>query len=97
MTAAEVVKKLDAAGIANARINTPDEVWEHPQLKARRRWREVDTPAGTIAALLPPVTMADFEPRFDAVPAVGQHTDAVLAGLGFGEDEIRSLHAGGAV
>ena len=97
MTAAEVVKKLDAAGIANARINTPEEVWAHPQLQARKRWREVETPAGTIPALLPPVTMPDFEPRFDAVPAVGQHTDNVLAGLGFSDQEISALHDGGAV
>jgi crotonobetainyl-CoA:carnitine CoA-transferase CaiB-like acyl-CoA transferase len=97
MTAAEVVKKLDAAGIANARINTPDEVWDHPQLKARQRWRSVQTPAGTIPALLPPVTMAGFEPRFDAVPAVGEHTDQVLAGLGFSAEAISALHADGAV
>jgi itaconate CoA-transferase len=97
MTAAVVVAKLDAAGIANARINTPEELWDHPQLKARDRWREVETPAGAIPALLPPVTMPGFEPRFDAVPAVGEHTDGVLAGLGFSKEEISALHDGGAV
>ena len=97
MTAAGVVAKLDAAGIANARINTPGEVWDHPQLKARRRWREVQTPAGAIPALLPPVTMPEFEARLDPVPAVGEHTDKVLAGLGYSGEEIGALHAGGAV
>ena len=97
MTAAEVVAKLDAADIANARINTPEEVWEHPQLKARERWRSVKTPKGEIPALLPPVTMAGFEPRFDAVPAVGEHTDSVLAGLGYSAVEIAQLRAGGAI
>lgn len=97
MTAHGLVAKLDAAGIANARINAPDEVWDHPQLKARDRWRQVQTPAGTIPALLPPVTLSGVEPRFDAVPAVGEHTDRVLAGLGFSSDDIAALHAGGAV
>jgi itaconate CoA-transferase len=97
MTAAEVVAKLDAAGIANARINTPEEVWDHPQLKARRRWRKVATPAGAIPALLPPVTMPEFEARLDPVPALGEHTDKVLAGLGYTAAEIGQLHAGGAI
>ena len=97
MTAAGVVAKLDAAGIANARINTPEEVWAHPQLKARDRWREVQTPAGAVPALLPPVGLTDFEARFDAVPALGQHTDAVLAGLGYSPADIGALRAGGAV
>ncbi len=97
MTAADVAARLDAAGIANARINTPEEVWDHPQLQARKRWREVQTPAGAIPALLPPVTMPGFEPRFDPVPAIGEHTDTVLAGLGYSNEEISALHAGGAV
>ena len=97
MTAEQVVAKLDAAGIANARMNTPDEVWDHAQLKARNRWREVDTPQGRIAALLPPVTSSDYEARMDAVPAVGEHTDAVLRGIGYGDTEIATLRANGVV
>ena len=54
------------------------EVWEHPQLKARERWREVGSPAGPLPALLPPGSWDDG-PRMDAVPALGQHTDAILA------------------
>jgi itaconate CoA-transferase len=93
MTAEQVVAKLDAAGIANARMNAPEEVWDHAQLKARKRWREVDTPAGRIAALLPPVTNADFEVRMDAVPAVGEHTDRVLRDIGYSDAEIAALRA----
>jgi itaconate CoA-transferase len=97
MKADAVVAKLEAAGIANARINTPDEVWEHPQFKARDRWREVQTPAGTIPALLPAAGVSGFEPRMDPVPGIGQHTDAILAELGIGDTEIESLRASGAV
>ncbi len=97
MTAEQVVAKLDAAGIANARINTPEEVWQHPQLKARGRWREVGSPVGPLPALLPPATMPDFEARFEPVPAVGEHTDRILAGVGYSAAEIAELHAGGAV
>ncbi len=93
MTAEQVVAKLDEAGIANARMNTPEEVWDHAQLKARNRWREVDTPAGRIPALLPPVTHADFEVRMDKVPAVGEHTDLVLRDIGYSDAEIAQLRA----
>jgi itaconate CoA-transferase len=97
MTAEQVVARLDAADIANARLNTPIEVWKHEQLKARGRWREVDTPAGRIAALLPPVTTAGYEVRMDAVPAVGEHTDMVLRDIGYSDAEISTLRANGVV
>jgi crotonobetainyl-CoA:carnitine CoA-transferase CaiB-like acyl-CoA transferase len=91
-----VVERLEAAQIANARVNTMHEVWAHPQLKARERWREVGSPAGMLPAMLPPGTW-DEGPRMDPVPALGEHTDAILAELGLGAAEIRSLHQGGAV
>jgi itaconate CoA-transferase len=97
MTAAQVVEKLDAADIANARINTPQEVWEHPQLKARDRWREAGSPVGPLPTLLPPVTMSGFEARLDPIPAIGEHTDSVLAGLGYGAGEIAALRAANTV
>jgi itaconate CoA-transferase len=97
MTAEQVVAKLDAADIANARINTPEEVWAHPQLKARKRWREVGSPVGPVPVLLPPVTMPDFEARLDPIPAIGEHTDTILAGIGYSAAEIAQLHATAAV
>jgi itaconate CoA-transferase len=79
MTPDEAVALLDAAGIASARLRTPAEFAAHPQLAARDRWREVDTPAGPVRALLPPVTGPGREAAMGAVPALGQHTESVLA------------------
>lgn len=79
LTPDEVVTRLEAAGIASARLRTPAEFAAHPQLAARDRWREVDTPAGPVRALLPPVTVPGREAAMGAVPAPGQHTEAVLA------------------
>jgi itaconate CoA-transferase len=96
LTADQVVARLDEAQIANARINDMREVWEHPQLKARRRWVQVDTPAGPVPALLPPGAADVDAVRMDAVPALGQHTEAILAGLGYGAadiDRLRRLQA----
>jgi crotonobetainyl-CoA:carnitine CoA-transferase CaiB-like acyl-CoA transferase len=96
-TSAEVVARLDAADIANARLNTPDQVWDHPQLQARKRWREVETPAGLIPALLPAATFEGFEARMDPVPGVGQHTEAILSELGYDTAKLEKLKAEGAV
>jgi crotonobetainyl-CoA:carnitine CoA-transferase CaiB-like acyl-CoA transferase len=79
MTPDEVVARLDAAGIASARLRTPAEFAAHPQLAARDRWREADTPGGPVRTLLPPVTVPGREATMGAVPALGQHTEAVLA------------------
>jgi crotonobetainyl-CoA:carnitine CoA-transferase CaiB-like acyl-CoA transferase len=93
LTAEEVVAKLDDAQIANAQMRDMHDVWKHPQLAARGRWREVDTPAGRVPALLPPGSWEDEAPRMDAVPALGQHTDTILAGLGYSPDRIANLRA----
>ncbi|OGA52980.1 MAG: CoA-transferase [Betaproteobacteria bacterium RIFCSPLOWO2_12_FULL_62_13] len=97
MTAEQVVARLDAAGIANARMNTPEEVWNHAQLKARNRWREVDSPAGMIPAPLPPVTFDGFEARMGPVPAIGEHTGKLLVELGYVPAEISALKDSGAI
>jgi len=96
-SAEQVVVRLDDAGIANARMNTMDEVWAHPQLQARGRWTEVDTPAGSIPALLPPGLSREDDPRIDPVPALGAHTDAILAELGYARKEIDRLRNEGAL
>jgi crotonobetainyl-CoA:carnitine CoA-transferase CaiB-like acyl-CoA transferase len=96
LTVAQVVERLENAQIANAQVNTMAEVWAHPQLKARGRWTEVGSPQGPLPAMLPPGTW-DTGPRMDPVPALGQHTDAILAELGYGAAEIAALHAAEAV
>ena len=93
LTAAQVVERLDAAGIANARVNDMADLWAHPQLKARGRWRSVATPAGEVPALLPPGVNSAFDYRMDAVPAVGQHNAAILAELGWTAEQIDALQA----
>ena len=97
LNTAEVVARLDEAQIANARMNTMAEVWAHPQLNARGRWKSVDSPAGAIAALLPPGRNNAFDYRMDAIPAVGQHTEAILRELGQDTEAIARLREAGAV
>ena len=97
LSTAQVLAKLDEAQIANARMNSMAEVWAHPQLEARDRWRSVKTSAGTIPALLPPGRVSTFDYRMDAVPAVGQHTQAILRELGHGESSIAALQQTGAI
>ena len=97
MSAAELVERLDAASIANARMNEMDEVWAHAQLSARKRWTEMGSPVGPIPVLRPPATHSDFEPEIGAVPAVGEHTATILAELGFAAHEIERLRAARAV
>ena len=97
LTAAEVVTRLEAAQIANAQVNTMAEVWAHPQLKARERWTEVETSVGTVPALLPPGSWSKGAPRMDAVPALGQHTEAILTHLGYSAEQVQALRSEGAV
>ncbi|WP_164419653.1 CaiB/BaiF CoA transferase family protein [Streptomyces salinarius] len=96
LTADEAIGLLDAVPVANARVNTLAEVWEHPQLAARGRLHEVPTPAGPVPALAPPGP-TDGAPRMEAVPALGEHTRAVLGGLGLSQEEIDALVADGVV
>lgn len=97
LTSAQVVATLDKAGIATANVNTVDQLWTHPQLAARDRWREIDSPAGAIPALLPPGRNDAYDYRMDAVPGVGQHTDSILDELGYTGSEIRDLREQGAI
>lgn len=91
LTSEEVISRLDNAQIANARMNDMPDVWSHPQLKERNRWVSIDSPAGVIPALLPPGVSTASDVRLDAVPALGQHTEALLNELGFPADTIREL------
>jgi itaconate CoA-transferase len=90
LTAAEIIARLEAAKIANARQNTVQEFVEHPQMKARGRWSSVSTSVGPLPALFPPVTMENVETVMNEVPALGQQTDAILGELAFDRETIAS-------
>ena len=92
---AEIQRVADTAGIGNSRYNTPSDVIAHPHLAARDRWRQLDTPNGSVPALLPPPVISGYEPPMGAVPALGQHTESVLSELGLDEEEIRALWTNG--
>lgn len=85
LSAEEVISRLDSAGVANAKVNDMAGVWEHPQLKARNRWTEVDTPVGPIPALLPPGIANASQVRLGEVPTVGQHNRTILEELGISD------------
>ncbi|MGQ7938378.1 CaiB/BaiF CoA transferase family protein [Paraburkholderia sp. D1E] len=91
LTSEDVISRLDNAQIANARMNDMHDVWSHPQLKERNRWVSIDSPAGAIPALLPPGASTASDVRLDAVPALGQHTEALLNELGLSTHAIREL------
>jgi len=97
LSAGEVTRRLEAADIANARLNGMQDFWDHPQLAARGRWTKVGSPGGVIDALKPPFNLSEFEPRMDAVPALGEHTHALLAELGYEDAAIEKLGAEGVV
>ncbi|MBC7273046.1 CaiB/BaiF CoA transferase family protein [Streptomyces albogriseolus] len=92
---AELEARLAAAGVPAAQVNDMAGLVAHPQLSARDRWRQVDTPAGPIAGVLPPVSFRDVELPMGPVPALGAHTDAVLAELGVDAARIDRLAAAG--
>ncbi len=97
LSISEAIKLLTEAGIACARVNTVEQVVNHPQLVERNRWRTVDSPVGQIPTLLPPVLSSAWEPALGAVPALGEHTDAILAELGRDAGQIAALRAAEAV
>jgi itaconate CoA-transferase len=97
LTAAQVVERLEAADIANARLNTLEEFWRHPQLEARRRWATVGSPAGDLAMLKPPFNLEGVDARMDPIPGVGEHTTRILGELGFTSSEVERLRREGAV
>ena len=88
LPASDVVARLKAARIAHARVNSVAEYLEHPQLAERDVWREIGSPAGVLRAMIPPVRMAGVAPALGPVPALGQHTDAILRELGVNGDTI---------
>jgi len=97
LTRAEAIKRLEDAGIATASLNTVHDLLDHPQLAERDRWREITTPVGRLAALLPPATFAGTEPRMGPVPDLGQHTEPILRSLGYDDQRITALRDEGVI
>ena len=97
LKAVEIIARLETADIANARLNDMSQFWRHPQLEARGRWAKVGSPSGELDMLKPPFNLSGFEPRMDPVPALGEHTRAILGELGYAEREINDLTGSGAV
>lgn len=91
--AEELLEELETAGIACAGVNDVAAFLDHPVLAARDRWREVAVPGATVQALLPPADLAGLPPRMDPVPAVGEHTEAILTELGHSPADIDALRA----
>jgi formyl-CoA transferase len=94
---AEVNRRLEAADIPFGDLNTIAQFLEHPQLAARDRWRTVDSPAGPLQALLPPISLENTELVMGDIPAVGAQTDAILSAIGYTSDDIARLHGAGIV
>jgi itaconate CoA-transferase len=97
LTADQILERLEAADIANARLNDMEQFWRHPQLAARGRWAKVGSSAGDVDALKPPFNLSGFEPRMDAIPALGEHSRKVLSELGYSEREVEALAASGVI
>ncbi len=97
MTTTEILERLESARIANARLRTVQQLADHPQLAARERWRNIDTPAGSVRATLPPALIDGVVPVMDPVPALGAHTNAILQELGFDSATIDQWHDDGTV
>ena len=97
LTSAQLIARLDKAQIANAHLNDMEGLWKHEQLKARDRFTQVATPNGPIAALLPPGLNDSYDYRMDPIPAVGEHTDAILRELGLEDSAIANMRASGAI
>jgi itaconate CoA-transferase len=97
LPAADVIARLESGGIANARMNTVEEFLEHPQLAARDRWRSVGSPVGPIRAVVPPFNIEGLEIAMGPIPAVGEHTDAILGELGFSAGTVNAWRRAGIV
>lgn len=97
LDAGQVVARLDEARIGNAFVNDMQGLWQHPQLQARERWVAVGSPVGALPMLRPPAPNSSFEPRLDPIPALGEHTDAILAELGCTPQDIGAMRARGAI
>jgi itaconate CoA-transferase len=96
-SSSEAIERLEEAKIANARMRTVRDLLEHPQLEARDRWREVGSPVGPLRALLPPATIDNIEPLMAPIPSLSEHTEKILAELGYDDDTVATLRQAAAI
>jgi crotonobetainyl-CoA:carnitine CoA-transferase CaiB-like acyl-CoA transferase len=97
LTAEEVLDRLERAEIANARVGSVAEFVAHPQLHTRGRWRSIDSPAGPLEALVPPLQMSGVDPVMGAVPSLGEHSEPILEELGFDAGTVASWRRQGVI
>lgn len=97
LSRAQAIERLEAANIANASVSTMQDVWNHPQLAQRQRWRQVDSAVGPLPALVPPATSSAFQARMDKIPALGENSATILASLGYSEEQISDLAQQGVI
>ncbi|HEV8064308.1 MAG TPA: CoA transferase, partial [Acidimicrobiales bacterium] len=97
ITSVELIERLDSANLASARFNGVQGLVDHPQLAARGRWREVESQVGLIRCLLPPINLGSHDPVMGPIPALGEHTDAVLRDFGLSSENIAALRQSGAI
>ena len=97
LSTSELIERLESARIAWARMNSIAGFLAHPQLTGRDRWRDIGSPAGPLRATIPPVRMDDVEPVMGDVPALGQHTDAILEELGVARQTVAAWRREGVV
>ncbi|QIL79957.1 CoA transferase [Diaphorobacter sp. HDW4A] len=97
LSAQAVVERLDEAQIANAAVNQVADLWTHPQLLARKRFRSIGSSAGELQALLPPATVSSFDTRMDSVPGLSENSEAILHQLGRSAAEIAALRDEGVI
>lgn len=93
----QVVDRLEEAQIANARMNDMKDLWDHPQLGARQRWKYVETPVGEVPALLPPGVNDQFTYRMDAIPKIGEHSESILKEIGLDAKAIEAMRTSKAI
>jgi itaconate CoA-transferase len=93
----EITRRLEAADIPYGDVNEIAQFLEHPQLAGRGRWREVESPVGTLRAILPPMTIGGAEPAMGPIPDIGEQTDDILRELHYSDEQIERLHESGAV
>lgn len=87
----QVVDRLEDAQIANARMNDMKDLWDHPQLGARQRWKYVESPVGEVPALLPPGVNDQFTYRMDPIPKIGEHSESILKEIGLDPMAIEAM------